>query len=87
MRHEIPHLSRTICSHAAPPPFFPSYAIIAVGVVLVYSLGTWVLPGKAGARNWFKGPHLESLSMEEALDGGPGASMHGAKELPQPIGV
>lgn len=34
-----------------------NYAIIAVGVVLTYSLGTWFIPGPKpfNARKWFTG--------------------------------
>lgn len=33
-----------------------NYAGVAVGIVLVFSFGWWLLPGKLGARTWFKGP-------------------------------
>ena len=58
-----------------------NYAIIAVGVVLSYSAGTWFIPGPKpfNARKWFKGPNVDALDFTQALDGGPGASMHGGE--------
>ena len=66
-----------------------NYAIIAVGVVLVYSLATWFLPGPKplNARTWFKGPNLSGLATDVVPDAGPGASMHGGALPPVPIGV
>jgi uncharacterized membrane protein len=39
-----------------------NYAIVAVGVVLLYSGGYWFL----SARNWFKGPKVQGSSAELA---------------------
>jgi len=66
-----------------------NYAIIAVGVVLVYSVATWFLPGPKplNARSWFKGPNLSGLATDVIPDAGPGASMHGGPPPPVPIGV
>ena len=72
-----------------------NYAIIAVGVVLVYSTATWFLPGPAGARKWFKGPNIDGLALAAVVDGGPGASMRAIREdgdgdverPPMPMGV
>lgn len=66
-----------------------NYAIIAVGVVLVYSITTWFLPGPKplNARVWFKGPNLSGLDTVTVPDAGPGASMHGGAPPPVPIGV
>ena len=48
-----------------------NYAIIAVGIVLSYSLGTWILPGPKpfNARKWFQGPNIHALNFEAAPDG------------------
>ena len=70
-------------------------AIIAVGVVLVYSLSTWFIPGPKpfNARTWFSGPNLDGLQLDKIVDGGPGASVRGATEgldvqlPPVPLGV
>ena len=73
-----------ICTIFVLPNTYPinmrlnfNYAIIAVGVVLTYALGTWFLPGPKplNARKWFKGPNVAGLDFESAPDGGPGASM------------
>ena len=54
----------TICVIFVLPNTYPinmrlnfNYAIIAVGFVLTYALGTWFLPGPMplNARKWFKG--------------------------------
>jgi hypothetical protein len=60
----------------------PQYAIIAVGFVLTYALGTWYIPGPKplNARKWFTGPHLEALHFDVVPDGGPGASVRGGEE-------
>ena len=70
-----------------------NYAIIAVGVVLTYSMTTWFIPGPRpfNARKWFTGPNIEGLS-ENVPDAGPGASMkgfgkEGADLPPIPLGV
>lgn len=81
-----------------PPPLTRrtrADAIIAVGVVLVYSLSTWFFPGPKpfNARTWFSGPNLDGLAMDKVVDGGPGASVRGASEgldvvvPPVPLGV
>jgi len=59
-----------------------NYAIIAVGFVLTYALGTWYIPGPKplNARKWFTGPHLEALHFDVVPDGGPGASVRGGEE-------
>ncbi|KAI0922378.1 hypothetical protein AcV7_005925 [Taiwanofungus camphoratus] len=41
-----------------------NYAIVAVGIVLVYSLGFWVL----SARKWFTGPKKEITAEEMGID-------------------
>lgn len=69
-------------------PYGPD-AIIAVGIVLTYTLGTWFIPGPRpfNARVWFKGPHTESLDFDAVPDGGPGASVRGGNALEVPLAV
>jgi len=39
-----------------------NYALVAVGVVLIYSGGYWFL----SAKNWFKGPRVQGTADELA---------------------
>ena len=56
------------------PPVFPinvtnlNFAPIAVGIVLVWCLGTWFVPGPwpLGAQTWFAGPPVVSVPGEPA---------------------
>ena len=43
-----------------------NYAGVAVGVVLVFSLGWWLLPCGWGARHWFKGPQSLVVAPDSA---------------------
>ncbi|PSC69729.1 amino-acid permease BAT1-like protein isoform X2 [Micractinium conductrix] len=43
-----------------------NYAPVAVGVVLIFCTGWWWLPGKLGARTWFKGPQSQVLGGQDS---------------------
>lgn len=52
-----------------PPPAVTkdnlNYAGVAVGIVLVFTMGWWWAPGKLGARTWFTGPKAQVGGLED----------------------
>lgn len=43
-----------------------NYAGVAVGIVLVFTMGWWWAPGKLGARTWFTGPKAQVLEGQDS---------------------